>query len=168
MHDDKKTPVDIWREAGVPSIKEQIGYRQLMLVGRIVRLPDERIEKQMLKTTSINELEHEGYERRRRSSTDEGPRSAPGLKEQLWKRVKNMFALDEVCKKCNIPKDQWQHELVGIAERPSLCKAICTMWSTDQRKQEDKDKWRQRHALGGRTDTRASNREIANNLLQPE
>ena len=101
MSKDRVTMVDLRRKLRMDPIWIEIHWRQLRWIGHIARLPDERLEKQMLFAWM----------------DDTKPRTkkiSPTLRQQYWKRIEEMYAANGHDKK-HAQHNGWKMQLWNTA-----------------------------------------------------
>ena len=122
------TMVDLRRKLKIDPIWIEIHWRQLRWIGHIARLPDERLEKQMLFAWM----------------DDTKPRTrkiSPTLRQQYWKRIEEMHAANGHDKKHAAA--QWMKD--ARVEHGERWKSMMITWRKKARDEEKKDSWEERH-----------------------
>ena len=128
MSKDRVTMVHLRRKLRMDPIWIEIHWRQLRWIGHIARLPEERLEKQMLFAWM----------------DDTKPRTkkiSPTLRQQYWKRIEEMYAANSHDKKHAAA--QWMED--AIVEHGGRWKSMMIIWREKAREKEKEDLWEERH-----------------------
>ena len=128
MSDGRVTMVDLRRKLRMDPIWIEIHWRQLRWIGHIARLPDERLEKQMLFAWM----------------DDTKPRTkkiSPTLRQQYWKRIEEMYVANGHDKK--YAAAQWMED--ALVEHGGRWKSMMITWREKAREKEKEDSWEERH-----------------------
>ena len=126
MQEDHVTSADLLRKTGLERIEVYAGLGQLRYSGHLARLPDDRVEKQMLFTWLVPE-------------SQETARKLLTTRQQLWSRLREMMTVNHVV--------DWQHQWAKIAQQEggSTWNSLLNKWVKHQRDALFKQTWQQKH-----------------------
>ena len=146
MHDNRLAFTNLWRKLRIPSVAVAIGVRQLRWLGHLARLPDTRLEKQVLWLWLEGRGPQSGRRKRMAGTID--------VTRGLWSRLADMQQT------LRLPSQGWERLWTdraikdgGVAWRKDI-----RAWQAAKEKAEDEDLWETRHAPGGRSETQAQDR----------
>ena len=106
----------------------EIHWRQLRWIGHIARLPDERLEKQMLFAWMDD-------------TKPKTKKISPTLRQQYWKRIEEMYAANGRDRK--YAAAQWMED--ALVEHGGRWKSMMITWREKARDKEKEDSWEERH-----------------------
>ena len=126
MQEDQVTSADLLRKVGLDHIEVYVGVGQLRYLGHLARLPDDRLEKQMLYAW----LTPEHKETARKMLT---------TRQQLWSRLRELMLANDV--------EDWHQRWTSIAQQEggSTWNSMVNQWVRHQRQVLFKQTWQQKH-----------------------
>ena len=128
MSEGRVTMVDLRRKLKIDPIWIEIYWRQLRWIGHIARLPDERLEKQMLFAWMDD-------------TKPKTKKISPTLRQQYWKRIEEMYAANGHDKK--YAAAHWMED--ALVKHGGRWKSMMITWRKKARDEEKKDSWEERH-----------------------
>ena len=134
MQEDHVTQQDLSNQLGLKKIATYVGSGQLAYLGHLVRLPEGRIEKQMLFSWLPREAMFASF------------KGAISSRQTFWKRLRELLALSD------LPEAQWQDGWVALAQKQGgvVWNALIRKWVRWQESLAQHDTWNARHTDAAR------------------
>ena len=134
MHSEQVTQQDLNLKLGLYRISTYVGMGQLSYLGHLARLPDNRIEKQLLFAWLPPEAQRASF------------KGATCSRHVFWKR------LTELLSHSDLDCADWQHGWISLACKDGgvVWKALIRKWVTSAERVAQQDTWQARHADAAR------------------
>ena len=134
MQEDHVTQQDLSNQLGLKKIATYVGSGQLAYLGHLARLPEGRIEKQMLFSWLPREAMFASF------------KGAISSRQTFWKRLQELLALSD------LPEAQWQEGWVALAAKQGgvVWNALIRKWVRWQESLAQQDTWNARHTDAAR------------------